>query len=221
MPRSEFQAQLEALRADVVDLGDLVLTRYDQALEAMRSGDVELARSVRDRDRDVNRRYLALESDCIDLFALQQPVASDLRFVAASFKILTDLERVGDLATNLADYAGHTGGARYPSIDLVAAGAFAGEMLRDAMAAYRAADAAACRTVAARDDELDERCAGAARTVFADLLAAPDADATEAVVDDATRCLLVIRDVERVGDHAVNVCARTLYATAHDTDLLY
>jgi len=230
MPRREYQSQLEDLRADVVAMSDLVLSRYEDALETMATGDPDLARRVVDGDREVNRRYLVLEGDCIDLFALQQPVASDLRFVASSFKILTDLERVGDLAANLAEYEGHTGADRYEEVDVLDVADFAGEMVRDAMTAYETGNPTACREVAARDGTLDDRCARAAETVFADLLGADasagvvDGDAefgVDGVTDDATRLLLVLRDLERVGDHAVNVCARTLYATENDTELIY
>ena len=255
MPRREYQSQLEDLRADVVAMSDLVLSRYEDALETMVTGDPDLAQRVVDGDREVNRRYLALESDCIDLFALQQPVAGDLRFVASSFKILTDLERVGDLAANLAEYEGQTGADRYEGVDVLDVADFAGEMVRDAMTAYEIGDPTACREVAARDGTLDDRCASAAEAVFTDLLGAgagvadgpsgtagdahgaTDHDAADgtadrsadgtaefgvdAVTDDATRLLLVLRDVERVGDHAVNVCARTLYATENDTELIY
>jgi phosphate transport system protein len=259
MPRTEYQAQLEALRADVVDLSELVLESLDAALETMETGDRDLAAEVLAGDHAVNRWYLDLESDCIDLFALQQPVAGDLRFVASSFKILTDLERVGDLATNIAAYEGHTGATRYPGVDLVGLGLFASQMLRDAMVAYETGDAAACHRIAARDDDLDERCAAAAEAVVTGLLDAgadrhdgapsragegprttheaagqtgdrlsrrgdrslSDPDDVDAVVDDATRVLLIVRDLERVGDHAVNVCARTLYAAENDTELIY
>ncbi|MEF8776199.1 MAG: phosphate signaling complex protein PhoU [Haloarculaceae archaeon] len=231
MPRAEFQEQLEALRADVVELSEVVLSRYERAIETMETGDSALAEEVVMGDDEINRQYLALESDCIDLFALQQPVASDLRFVASSFKILTDLERIGDLATNIAGYRGHTGADRYPMVDLLKLGAFAGDMLRDAMAAYEAADPVACRRTAARDEEFDEQCAAAAEAVVTGLLGASseqeptqllgDPDGVDAIVDDATRLLLIVRDLERVGDHAVNVCARTLYATTNDTGLIY
>jgi phosphate transport system protein len=101
MPRHEYQESLEELRLDVQQLGELVLKRLDQSLSALEHTDTETAKSVIEGDEEINQRYLELESTCIDLFALQQPVASDLRFVAASFKILTDIERIGDLATNI------------------------------------------------------------------------------------------------------------------------
>ena len=85
MARNEYQADLEALRGDVLEMGERVVGGYGDALEALETKDGDLAAAVMDGDAAVNERYLDLEADCIDLFALQQPVAGDLRFVASSF----------------------------------------------------------------------------------------------------------------------------------------
>ncbi|MFB6304498.1 MAG: phosphate signaling complex protein PhoU [Haloferacaceae archaeon] len=227
MTRKSYQRDLDALRTDVAGMGELVLDRLDRALEATETGDPDLARSVIEGDEEVNDRYLALESDCIDLFALQQPVASDLRFVAASFKILTDLERVGDLSANLAGYTlaatRDRRDAGAPDVDVTAIGEDAREMLADAVAAYRTEDVARCRAVAERDDDLDALCARAGERVVRDLIERDGVDAwdVERVIDDVSRVLLTLRDVERVGDHAVNVAARTLYMVENDPALVY
>jgi phosphate transport system protein len=173
-------------------------------------------------DDRVNERYLELEGDCIDLIALQQPVASDLRFVAASFKILTDLERIGDLATNLARYA-LAGSSELVSADRIRKiGEVAAGQVRDAVAAYVDADPEACRAVADRDDELDASCQHASEAVVRELIAGdPDRWEVERLLDDVSRVLLTVRDLERVGDHAVNIAARTLYATDGDPELIY
>ena len=94
MARDDYQRQLDTLRDDVLAMGEMVVSAYDDALAALESKDETLAAEIIDGDDRINDRYLELESDCIDLFALQQPVAGDLRFVASSFKIITDLERV-------------------------------------------------------------------------------------------------------------------------------
>ncbi|MGB9964991.1 phosphate signaling complex protein PhoU [Halobacterium hubeiense] len=224
MPREEFQRSLEDLRDGVREMGDLVLARVDDGLDALETADDELARSVVHGDDEVNDRYLALEGDCIDLFALQQPVAGDLRLVAASFKILTDLERVGDLATNFGRYALATEDARHVDVDVVDVGRDARELVADALDAYAAGDAAACREVAARDDDVDALCQAASERVVRDLIereAGEDPWRTEALMDDVSRLLLTIRDVERVADHGVNVAARTLYAVESDPELVY
>ena len=100
MARQSYQDQLDQLRSDVLYMGELVGDRLRTALSAMESKDDEAAMTVIHGDQEINELYLDLEGDCVDLLALQQPVASDLRFIAASFKIITDLERIGDLATN-------------------------------------------------------------------------------------------------------------------------
>ena len=122
MARNEYQADLEALRGDVLEMGERVVGSYDDALEALETKDGDLAATVIDGDAAVNERYLDLEGDCVDLFALQQPVAGDLRFVAASFKILTDLERIGDLAMNLGGYVSGMSREFFPRADLVRIG---------------------------------------------------------------------------------------------------
>ena len=221
MARNEYQADLEALRGDVLEMGERVVGGYGDALEALETKNGDLAAAVIDGDAAVNERYLELEADCIDLFALQQPVAGDLRFVASSFKILTDLERVGDLATNLAEYALDAERERYPEVDIRYIGEQARAMLADALAAYDDGDAEAARAVAARDDEIDRLCEAAGETVVEDLIRTDYGDDIGTILDDASRLLLTVRDLERVADHAVNVCARVVYMVEHDDALLY
>ncbi|MFD1632310.1 phosphate signaling complex protein PhoU [Haloplanus ruber] len=224
MPRDEFQQSLANLRAEVLSMGDLVGDRLDRALTALETIDEAAAQDVIEGDDAVDRRYLELEATCIQLFAQQQPVAGDLRFVTASFKILTDLERVADLAVNLAQYTLEADRKRFEQVDLSAIGDLACEMLDDAMTAYRTDDAALCRTVAARDDELDSLCQHASERVVRDLIEREVADgdgwAVEQLLDDVSRLLLIVRDLERVGDHAVNVAARTLYMIESDPELV-
>jgi phosphate transport system protein len=220
--REEYRESLDELRADVESMADGVLAQLLTALDALDGDDPEAARAVIEGDDEINRRYLALESDCIDLIALQQPVASDLRFVAATFKILTDLERVGDLATNLARYALAGGSELVDDVRVRHIGETARGQLRDAVDAYVDADAEACRAVAACDDELDAACQHASETVVRELVAG-DADPwdVERLLDDVSRLLLTIRDLERIGDHAVNIAARTLYMDEGDPELIY
>ncbi len=221
MPRNQYQQQLGQLRTNVVNMSELVCERLDDALRALETKDGTLAEGVIEGDAEINQLYLDLESDCIELFALQQPVAGDLRFVASSFKIITDLERIGDLATNLAEYAITAERDRYPEIDIAHLGTEAGSMVGEAVAAYEADNAAAARAVAARDDELDRLCSEANAVVVRDLLGTDYGDEYTALIDDVQRLLLTIRDLERVGDHAVNICARTVYMVDHDDELIY
>jgi len=224
MPREEYQESLEDLRANVLEMGELAVSQLVRGLEALAHHDEELARAVIEDDDDLNAQYLDLEADCVDLLALQQPVAGDLRFIVASFKIITDLERVGDLATNLGEYALAGEAGRLDGVDVSALGTDARTLLVDALAAYESEDVAACRAIDGRDDRIDALCTQASEQVVRDLIereAGGDGWEVEQLMDDVSRLLLTIRDIERVGDHAVNIAARTLYMVENDPELIY
>lgn len=222
MTRENYQDQLEDLRAAVDAMAETTLERYTDAVEILESGADDDAARIIDGDEEINRWYLDIENDCIQLLARQQPVAGDLRFIASTFKIVTDLERIGDLATNLAAY-GRDADGRMPRVEeLTDIAGVAGEMVADAMDAYTTEDPAAARAVAGRDDDLDRRCRRASEDVVRELVRARVEDiGLEPMVEDASQALLTIRDTERVGDHAVNICARTLYMIESDEELIY
>lgn len=222
MVRTEYQRRLAQLRSDVVDMGNLVLERYEQALRAVETKDRDLGEEVIVRDDEINQLYLDLESDCIELLALQQPVAGDLRFIAASFKIITDIERVGDLATNLGRLAMELTDDIHPALDLRHLGDAAGEMVFEAIEGYRLEDPETCREIAARDDDLDHACERASERVVRALIdEIPDEANPEKLLEETSTALIAIRDIERVGDHAVNISARALYMIKNDDELIY
>ncbi len=224
MPREGFQEKLAQLREDVLYMSEVVLERLRMGLDALERKDETLAWEVIEGDHEINQMYLDLESDCVDLLALQQPVAGDLRFIAASFKIITDLERVGDLATNLGDYTLEAQRDVFPDVDAQEIGLATVEMIEDAMDAYADEDAVACYAIADRDDEIDAMCERASEAVARDLIERENVDSESEIqrlMGDVHRLLLTIRDLERVGDHAVNIAARTLYMVENDDGLLY
>ena len=224
MPREQYQERLSELRQRVLEMAELIVERLRTALGTFESRDEQVARSVIDGDEEINDRYLDLEADCVQLLALQQPVAGDLRFITASFKIITDLERIGDLATNLAEYATETD-RTYPDVDVREIGALTAEMLEDAIDAYAGEVADATFEIARRDDEIDAYCQQAGEVVIRDLIDGEIGDSSDeemrALLDDVSRTLLTIRDLERIGDHAVNIAARTLYMVENDDELIY
>ena len=226
MARKGFQQQLSELRENVLYMSEIVLERLRMGLDAMETKDESLAEEVIEGDHEINELYLELEQDCIDLFALQQPVAGDLRFIAASFKIITDLERVADLATNLGEYAIQAERDLYPDVDIQGIGDAVIGMVERAMTAYADEDAEACFEIDDRDDEIDTMCEDASSTVVRDLIEteideSSSDDEIEALMTEVSRLLLTIRDLERAGDHAVNIAARTLYMLENSDELIY
>jgi len=226
MARESYQEKLEDLEADVLYMSEVVLERLRMGLDALEQKDEDLAWEVIEGDDEINRMYLDLEGDCIDLLALQQPVASDLRFIAASFKIITDLERIGDLATNLGDYTLEAERDLYPDVDVQAVGDAVIGMVEGAMAAYDDENPDACYAIAEQDDEVDAMCERASEVVVRDLIErevdeSTEEEEVEGLMQDVSRLLLTVRDLERVGDHAVNIAARTLYMVENDDALIY
>mgnify|MGYP002761190679 FL=1 len=223
MPRNEYQSQLAELREDVVAMSETVAERLEMGLTALETNDEALARTVIEGDDEINQLYLDLEQQCTDLIALQQPVAGDLRFIAASFKIITDLERIADLATNLGEYAEAADNDVFPSVDIQGLGEMTLEMLADSMAAYADDDRELCYAVNDRDDELDTECEIASDTVVRELIEGEEMadEEIETFMEDVSRLLLTIRDLERVGDHAVNIAARALYMIDNNDELIY
>ncbi|WP_136716140.1 phosphate signaling complex protein PhoU [Halorientalis salina] len=228
MPRKDYQQKLEDLQDDVLYMSEVVLERFRMGLDALEQKDEELAQDVIEGDHEINQLYLDLEQDCIDLLALQQPVAGDLRFIAASFKVITDLERIGDLATNLGEYTLDATRDVYPDVDIQSIGEETLAMVEDAMMAYAEQDAEGCFAISDRDDDIDAHCERASELVVRDLIETEleeqgktDDEDIEQFLQEVSRMLLTIRDLERVGDHAVNIAARTLYMVENDDALIY
>jgi phosphate transport system protein len=227
MARESYREQLADLRENVLYMSELVLDRLRLGLSALEQKDDELAWEVIEGDDEINQLYLELERDCIDLLALQQPVAGDLRFIAASFKIITDLERIADLAVNLGDYALEANRDVFPDVDIQGLGTSVHAMVEDAMAAYDTEDTDACFAIAERDDDIDADCTRASQVVVRDLIetqleeGGDEEAAVERLMTDVQRLLLTIRDLERIGDHAVNIAARTLYMVDNSDELIY
>lgn len=228
MPRKGYQQRLNQLREDVLYMGEVVQERVRMGLSALELKDFDLAEEVITRDAEVNQMYLDLEQDCIELIALQQPVAGDLRFIASSFKIITDLERIADLATNLGKYSKQAQRDVFPDVDVQGIGRFALEMIEDSMEAYASEDIDTCYEIDRRDDHLDALCERASEVVIRDLIntevvggSSDNDEEIKRLLTDVSRLLLTIRDLERVGDHAVNISARTLYMVENNDELLF
>lgn len=226
MARREFQERLMQLREDVLYMSEVALERLRMGLDALEQKDEDLAWEVIEGDHEINQMYLELEKDCIELIALQQPVAGDLRFIASSFKIITDIERIADLATNLGDYTLQAERDVYPDVDIQGIGDAVIAMVDDAMEAYADEMTDLCYEIDARDDDIDSMCEKASTLVVRELIETEmEEGITEAeiqrLLSEVSRILLTVRDLERVGDHAVNIAARTLYMVENDDELIY
>jgi phosphate transport system protein len=203
-----YEAQLEELRQRLMRMAAIVESMIDASVRALVSGNVELARETIRRDRSVNRLELEADELCTEILARWQPVASDLRFVTIALKMVTDLERIGDLAVNICervqDMAGHPQPWDFSGIERMAV--LVGEMIRGAIEAFVAADAERAQKVIDRDEEVDELY----HTLFRALVATMKED-PGTLVRDGIHVLSVAKWVERMADHSTNLAEQVVF----------
>jgi phosphate transport system protein len=202
-----FQEELDALKARLLEMGGLAEDRVRLAVRALVDRDLAIAERVLISDVAINQLHIEIDDRCFKLLALHQPMAVDLRAIVSAVKINTDLERVGDLAINIAEAAG-----RYlehpPARDLTELprmATIAQTMLRDALDAYVRRDTRLAQTVLDADDELDALKRLSFRAFLGQMLQVPS------TIEAAIELILVSRHLERIGDHATNVAEDVIF----------
>ena len=202
-----YDAELEELRSKLLTLGGKVEAEIAQSMRALSERDSKLAEQVVGSDREVNRLELEVDESCRRLLALRQPAASDLRFITTALKIVVDLERIGDLAVNIAERAIDLNQSPPlpPVHDLTRLAQLCQAQLRKALDAFVDADAEKAQAVIKDDDLLDALY----HNLFNELLALMMEDPRN--IRRANSLLFVAKHLERVGDHATNVAEMVIY----------
>ena len=201
--RAQYDADLAALKTAVAEMGQCAADAVEAALEALCTADADAAAAVIKGDGRINSMQRDIEHRCMTLLLRQQPVAGDLRRISTAMKIVTDIERIGDHAADIAEIIPHLAASRKagdPAVsDALRMGQKAHKMLLDALDALTGEDEPAAQKVIAADDEVDYDFNAIKRTLAAEIAADP------AKVDAALDLLMVIKYLERIGDHAVNL----------------
>jgi phosphate transport system protein len=202
-----YEAELTALREQLLEMGGLVETAIAQSVRSVVERDARLAEQVKLRDRQVNRMEVAIDQSCRRILALRQPAASDLRFITTALKIVTDLERMGDLAVNIAERAADLAQAPVlrPMHDLAKLAELSEGQLKKALDAFVTGDAEAAEDVLAGDDHLDALYL----KVFNELLTLMMEDPRS--IRRATALMFVAKHLERFGDHATNLAEMVIF----------
>ena len=202
-----FQDELEHLKTRLLEMGGLAEDRVRAAVDGLVRRDMAVIDRVLAGDTPINQLHIEIDNRCFMLLALYQPMAVDLRAIVSAVKINTDLERVGDLAINIAEAV--TRYLRHPPvkelIDIPRMARIAQVMLRDALDAYVRRDIGMAQAVLNQDDELD----GLKTQVFRELLTYMLQD--PATIEPALDLILVSRHLERIGDHATNVAEDVIF----------
>ena len=201
--RKSYDEELLQLDTLLARMGHEAGAAIESALTALRNDDIELARSVVARDSQIDASEHEIEHRCLQLLLRQQPVAGDLRHISTAMKVVTDIERMGDHASDIAEIIPHLVTVRKegdPAVSqAIAMGRKAYQMILDAMDALTAEDEIAARRVIAADDAVDYDFNSIKRMLAAEIAADPGK------IDAALDVLMVIKYLERIGDHAVNV----------------
>jgi phosphate transport system protein len=205
-----FQEELEALKERLLAMGGLAEERVRVSVRSVAERDAEALQAILTGDEPVNDLHIEIDDRCFKLLALHQPMAADLRTIVAAVKINTDLERVGDLAVNVAE-----AGKRYlqhapvkPLIDIPRMGDIAQLMLRDALDAFVRRDVALAEAVLVKDDTLDALKTQIFRELLTYMLQDP------VTIEPALDLILISRHLERIGDHATNIAEDVIFVVS-------
>jgi phosphate transport system protein len=202
-----FHDELDTLKQTLLAMGGLVEDQIRRVMRAMLERDDALALEVIERDRQVNQYDVEVDEKCVELLALHQPAASDLRFITTAMKIVTDLERIGDQAVNIAQRAIelHQEPQLKPYVDLPRMAEMAQRMVKESLDAFVARDTALARAVCAEDEAVD----ALKEQIFRELLTFMMSDPR--TIPRALRLILISRFMERVADHATNIAEMVVY----------
>jgi phosphate transport system protein len=214
MPQSEhlskqYDLDLDAVRSRVLEMGGLVESQIQMAIEAYSSGNLALVEQVIENDRRVNGFEVGIDDDCIHIIAKRQPAAVDLRMIMATSKIVTDLERIGDEAEKIARTTRQLHeSARTPLphlVDVRHAADVARTMLHRALDAFARRDAVAAAQVVKQDVVIDSEFRAVLRQLITFMMEEPR------TITSAIGVVWIAKAAERIGDHAKNIAEQVIY----------
>ena len=208
--RITYEHELQELKKELKEMARRVENAIDQTFVAFESDNRALAEEIIRGDRNINDMERAIESRCLSLILKQTPVAGDLRMVSTALKVVTDLERIGDHASDIAELILRIHGKDvYKMLDhLPVMAANASDMLHDDIEAFIAQDDSMSDEIIKKDDEIDQLF-NQTKTDVAEMLKASSDDDN---IDNAIDLLMISKYLERIGDHAVNICEWTQFS---------
>ncbi|THF62362.1 phosphate signaling complex protein PhoU [Pseudothauera nasutitermitis] len=213
----QFDADLEAIRSGVLQMGGLVESQLTNAFAGLKNADKALIEKVIAGDHRINLLEVDIDEACSQLIAKRQPAASDLRSVLGAMKTVTDLERIGDEAKKIAKAARrlHSGDLPYsPRVDLGHPAALATDMVRKALDSFARSDVTLAPVLAHMDDEVDTAFEAVTRQLITYMMEDPR------TISNSLETLFIAKSIERVGDHALNISEYVIYM-AHGRDVRY
>ena len=217
MPREDFERNLKDVEDDVVQLSSMVEKAIFKSIEALKERDINASQKVVDDDDVIDEKQQAIEDRCIDLIALEAPMAGDLRVLIAAMMVANELERMGDYAEGIAKISvsmGHLPPLK-PLIDIPRMADKSVDMLRRSTQAFVNRDVESATAVLLADDEVDDIYEQVYRELLTYMMADPS------TIQRATYLLWVAHDLERVADRTTNIAERVIYLVTGETKIEY
>lgn len=204
--RENYNAQLKTLNEEMASFGDLCETAITDAIQALRTHDIELARKTYKNDFVIDQKERSIENLCLQLILQQQPIAGDLHLISASLKMITDIERIGDQASDIAEIVMNLDYAEEEQFKLIYDMAdIAISMVNDSINAFVRRDLNLAKEVEDRDDKLDELLAQSKQSLSR--LITEHGHNADTILD----LLMISKYLERIGDHACNVAQWVIF----------
>jgi len=216
MAREQFIRELQSVQSSMLVMASMVEKAIQRSVNALKTRDIKLAQAVVDDDFKINQQRFGIEEQCLLIITTQQPVASDLRIIAAVLNIITDLERMGDHAEGIAKIAIMIGDEPplKPLVDVPRMEELSRSMLRRTMDAFVARDAEAAKAIGAEDDIIDNLYEQVYRELLTFMMADPG------TINRATHLLWVAHNLERIADRVTNICERVIFLVTGRMDEL-
>ena len=207
MARENFERELQRLQDEVLLLGSMAEQAVLDAVTALRQMDRKVAREIRQGDQKINEKRYQIEQSTLIAIATQQPMARDLRFLAAILEIITELERIGDYAKGIAGIVLmlDKDNVDIPKGDLKRMADLGLDMLHRALGAFMDRDPDTARAITSEDDEIDALYNKIYRKLLKHMMVDPS------TVDNATRLMWAAHNLERLGDRVTNICERVVF----------
>lgn len=207
MVRTALEKELERLQDELIDLGVMVERTIIESVNILKTRQLEAGRRLIAADSEINRRRYAIESDALGLIARQQPMAKDLRTLAAILEIASELERIADYAKGIAKISVQLGSKPLikPLVDLPRMAALASDMLHRALLSFVDRDADTARSIPAEDRQIDDLYDQIYRELMTYVLSDPRN------IDGVSHLIWVAHNLERTADRVVNICERVIF----------
>lgn len=207
MTRTRYEKQLQSLQDELLVLGSMVSKALLDSMDTLKRQDLDAARKIIANDQLINRKRYKIEDDCLTLIATQQPMARDMRLLAAVLEISSELERIGDYAKGIARITVYIGQQPLvkPLVHLPQMCTIVVDMLRGSLDAFVNQDLAAARQIPKRDDEVDELYNTINRELIQIITANPS------IIDNANYLSWAAHNLERAADRSTNICERIVY----------